>query len=114
MPLADVRFFDTGHFALETHDGENEKVIGNFLDATISKAAQSCQRNPMMLSTFCSIPGAITACRGAVRMHRVECELQQNVHQGRNTCLNQSGWMFSSSAAEPGASFWLGTWPNQG
>jgi pimeloyl-ACP methyl ester carboxylesterase len=39
MPLAEVRFFDTGHFALETHCGEIAKVIGNFLDATKSKAA---------------------------------------------------------------------------
>jgi hypothetical protein len=34
MPLAEVRFFDTGHFALETHCDEIAKVIGNFLDAT--------------------------------------------------------------------------------
>ncbi len=33
IPLADVRFFDTGHFALETHCGEIAKVIGEFLDA---------------------------------------------------------------------------------
>ena len=39
MPLADVRFFDTGHFALETHCDEIAKVIGNFLDAAKSKAA---------------------------------------------------------------------------
>ena len=39
MPLADVRFFDTGHFALETHCDKIAKVIGNFLDAAKSKAA---------------------------------------------------------------------------
>jgi len=39
MPLADVRFFDTGHFALETHCDEIAKVIANFLDAAKSKAA---------------------------------------------------------------------------
>jgi pimeloyl-ACP methyl ester carboxylesterase len=39
MPLADVRFFDTGHFALETHCEDIAKVIGDFLDATRSKAA---------------------------------------------------------------------------
>jgi pimeloyl-ACP methyl ester carboxylesterase len=31
IPLADVRFFDTGHFALETHCGEIAKGIGDFL-----------------------------------------------------------------------------------
>jgi pimeloyl-ACP methyl ester carboxylesterase len=39
MPLADVRFFYTGHFALETHCSEIAKVIVDFLDATKSKAA---------------------------------------------------------------------------
>jgi pimeloyl-ACP methyl ester carboxylesterase len=39
MPRADVRFFDTGHFALETHCSEIAKVIVDFLDATKSKAA---------------------------------------------------------------------------
>ncbi|GLR85270.1 alpha/beta fold hydrolase [Bradyrhizobium iriomotense] len=39
MPLADVRFLDTGHFALETHCEDIAKVIGDFLDATRSKAA---------------------------------------------------------------------------
>lgn len=39
MPLADVRFFDTGHFALETHCADIAKAIGDFLDATTSKAA---------------------------------------------------------------------------
>jgi pimeloyl-ACP methyl ester carboxylesterase len=39
MPLADVRFFDTGHFALETHCEDIAKAIGDFLEATGSKAA---------------------------------------------------------------------------
>jgi pimeloyl-ACP methyl ester carboxylesterase len=39
MPLADIRFFDTGHFALETHCEDIAKAIGDFLDATRSKAA---------------------------------------------------------------------------
>ena len=39
MPLADVRFFDTGNFALETHCEDIAKVIGDFLDAAQSKAA---------------------------------------------------------------------------
>jgi pimeloyl-ACP methyl ester carboxylesterase len=39
MPAADVRFLDTGHFALETHSSEIAKVIIDFLDANKSKAA---------------------------------------------------------------------------
>jgi pimeloyl-ACP methyl ester carboxylesterase len=39
MPLADVRFFDTGHFALETHCGEIAKIIVDFLDAIKSRRA---------------------------------------------------------------------------
>jgi pimeloyl-ACP methyl ester carboxylesterase len=35
IPDADVRFFDTGHFALETHCDEIAKVIGDFLDARV-------------------------------------------------------------------------------
>ena len=35
IPDADVRFFDTGHFALETHCDEIAKVIGNFLDGRV-------------------------------------------------------------------------------
>jgi hypothetical protein len=31
IPNADVRFFDTGHFALETHDREIAKSIRDFL-----------------------------------------------------------------------------------
>jgi pimeloyl-ACP methyl ester carboxylesterase len=31
IPEAEVRFFDTGHFALETHYAEIAKVIGDFL-----------------------------------------------------------------------------------
>jgi pimeloyl-ACP methyl ester carboxylesterase len=31
IPEAEVRFFDTGHFALETHHAEIARVIGDFL-----------------------------------------------------------------------------------
>jgi pimeloyl-ACP methyl ester carboxylesterase len=31
LPDADVRFVDTGHFALETHAGEIATAIGQFL-----------------------------------------------------------------------------------
>ena len=31
MPYAEVRFFDTGHFALETHHAEIAVVIRDFL-----------------------------------------------------------------------------------
>jgi pimeloyl-ACP methyl ester carboxylesterase len=31
IPDADVRFFDTGHFALETHAKEIATAIGEFL-----------------------------------------------------------------------------------
>jgi pimeloyl-ACP methyl ester carboxylesterase len=40
MPHADIRFLDTGHFALETHCEDIAKAIGDFLDATGSKSAQ--------------------------------------------------------------------------
>jgi pimeloyl-ACP methyl ester carboxylesterase len=33
IPEAKVRFFDTGHFALETQCAEIAKVISDFLDA---------------------------------------------------------------------------------
>jgi pimeloyl-ACP methyl ester carboxylesterase len=39
MPLADVCFLDTGHFALETHFNEIAKLIIDFLGATKSKVA---------------------------------------------------------------------------
>ncbi len=35
IPNADVRFFDTGHFALETHAAEIAAVIRDFLDRTL-------------------------------------------------------------------------------
>jgi pimeloyl-ACP methyl ester carboxylesterase len=35
IPRADVRFFDTGHFALETHSAEIAAVICDFLDRTL-------------------------------------------------------------------------------
>ena len=37
IPDAEVRFFDTGHFALETHHAEIAKVIGDFLDGRADK-----------------------------------------------------------------------------
>ncbi len=39
IPLADVRFLDTGHFALETHCVEIAKVIDEFLGTNKSTAA---------------------------------------------------------------------------
>jgi pimeloyl-ACP methyl ester carboxylesterase len=39
MPQADVRFIDTGHFALETHSSEIAEIIIDFLDAAKSTAA---------------------------------------------------------------------------
>jgi pimeloyl-ACP methyl ester carboxylesterase len=36
LPKADVRLFDTGHFALETHGEEIAKAISNFLDARVA------------------------------------------------------------------------------
>lgn len=35
IPAAEVRFFDTGHFALETHFAEIAAVIRDFLDRTL-------------------------------------------------------------------------------
>jgi pimeloyl-ACP methyl ester carboxylesterase len=35
LPGADIRFYDTGHFALETHGKEIIPVIGDFLDKNI-------------------------------------------------------------------------------
>ena len=37
IPEAKVRFFDTGHFALETHCAEIAKVISDFLDEHAGK-----------------------------------------------------------------------------
>ena len=34
IPGAEIRFFDTGHFALETHGAEIAAVIHDFLDRT--------------------------------------------------------------------------------
>jgi len=36
IPEAEVRFFDTGHFALETHCSEIAKVIGEFLEERVA------------------------------------------------------------------------------
>jgi len=35
LPDADVRFFDTGHFALETHCAEIAAAIRGFLDRAL-------------------------------------------------------------------------------
>lgn len=37
IPQADVRFFDTGHFALETHGEEIGTVIREFLDRNVAR-----------------------------------------------------------------------------
>jgi len=42
IPDADVRFFDTGHFALESHCDEIAKVIGDFLDARVVHERVAC------------------------------------------------------------------------
>jgi pimeloyl-ACP methyl ester carboxylesterase len=39
IPSADVRFFDTGHFALETHNTEVAVAIRDFLDRTPRRSA---------------------------------------------------------------------------
>jgi pimeloyl-ACP methyl ester carboxylesterase len=39
IPGAEVRFFDTGHFALETHCGEIAAAIRDFLDRTPRRSA---------------------------------------------------------------------------
>jgi len=46
LPHAEVRFFDTGHFALETHHAEIARTIHNFLERTFAttKAAYSNPR----------------------------------------------------------------------
>jgi pimeloyl-ACP methyl ester carboxylesterase len=35
IPAADIRFYDTGHFALETHGAEIIPVIREFLDENL-------------------------------------------------------------------------------
>lgn len=37
LPAADIRFYDTGHFALETHANEIIPVIGAFLDNALQR-----------------------------------------------------------------------------
>jgi pimeloyl-ACP methyl ester carboxylesterase len=39
IPNAEIRFFDTGHFALETHGAEIASAILGFLDKSLKKAA---------------------------------------------------------------------------
>ena len=39
IPGAEVRFFDTGHFALETHCAEIAAVIRDFLDRTLRSSS---------------------------------------------------------------------------
>lgn len=41
IPSADIRFFDTGHFALETHGDEIAAAIAEFLDARLAPAAMA-------------------------------------------------------------------------
>jgi len=40
-PNAEVRFYDTGHFALETHVHEIGAAIGNFLDRVVSRQTRA-------------------------------------------------------------------------
>jgi hypothetical protein len=44
MPNADVRFFDTGHFALETHCDEIAAAIRDFLSRAIVGIAPEQRR----------------------------------------------------------------------
>ena len=44
IPDADVRFFDTGHFALETHCDEIAAAIRNFLSRAIGVIAPERRR----------------------------------------------------------------------
>ena len=39
-PNAEIRFFDTGHFALETHTNEIAAAIQTFLKAVVSRSAK--------------------------------------------------------------------------
>ena len=39
IPGADVRFFDTGHFALETHSAEIATAIRDFLDRALDQSS---------------------------------------------------------------------------
>jgi hypothetical protein len=38
VPSAEVHFFDTGHFALETHLSEIGPVIRDFLDRNVAQS----------------------------------------------------------------------------
>ncbi|MGR3342354.1 MAG: alpha/beta fold hydrolase, partial [Paracoccaceae bacterium] len=38
IPDAEIRFFDTGHFALETHHAEIAAVVHDFLARTVTSA----------------------------------------------------------------------------
>jgi pimeloyl-ACP methyl ester carboxylesterase len=48
LPNADVRLFDTGHFALETHCDEIAKAIGQFLKVHVVQARR--ERSPIRAS----------------------------------------------------------------
>jgi pimeloyl-ACP methyl ester carboxylesterase len=43
VPDAVIRFFDTGHFALETHAGEIAAEIGKFMSSALSPADRTSQ-----------------------------------------------------------------------
>jgi pimeloyl-ACP methyl ester carboxylesterase len=48
LPKADIRLFDTGHFALETHCEEIAQAIGDFLDARVAREVRTRnERNPL-------------------------------------------------------------------
>ena len=40
LPNADIRFFDTGHFALETHAAEIASAIGDFWEKNVSSSSR--------------------------------------------------------------------------
>jgi pimeloyl-ACP methyl ester carboxylesterase len=47
LPRADIRLFDTGHFALETHTEEIAKAIGDFWDARfVRESLERTELNP--------------------------------------------------------------------
>jgi pimeloyl-ACP methyl ester carboxylesterase len=57
-PNAEVHFFDSGHFALETHAREIAATIHTFLGVHLSKQASTDTRNPTGIrAAASSIPG---------------------------------------------------------
>jgi hypothetical protein len=58
IPGADIRFFDTGHFALETHSADIAAAVSVFLDPIaksirrIPACVQSSSRSSVALKTW--------------------------------------------------------------